>query len=167
MNILFIHGNFPGQFRSLALNFAQQSAHNVVFLTARKDHQVAAIPNVKVQVYDEIELQPQITSQFQKNIQEPVTRGLQIQKEILNLAKQGFIPRLIFFHGGNGLGLFLKELLPDSALVGYFEWYFNKSDAKNILGENIDNYNLITSRNFGIERACILHSRNNTNSMAS
>ena len=47
MNILFIHGNFPGQFRSLALNFAQQSAHNVVFLTAREDHQVAAIPNVK------------------------------------------------------------------------------------------------------------------------
>ena len=37
-----------------------------------------------------------------------------------------------------------QALLPDSTTVGYFEWYFGKSDAKNILGsENVDAYNLI------------------------
>ena len=46
--------------------FCTTNGHNVVFLTARRDHHVAAIPNVKVQVYDEITLQPEITAQFQK-----------------------------------------------------------------------------------------------------
>ena len=39
MNILFIHANYPAQFRHLSQGLAADSSHNVVFLTARKDAQ--------------------------------------------------------------------------------------------------------------------------------
>ena len=37
MNILFIHGNYPAQFRYLAPLLAQDPNHKVIFLTNRED----------------------------------------------------------------------------------------------------------------------------------
>ena len=37
MQILFIHGNYPAQFRGLAEDLGSQNIHDVRFLTARKD----------------------------------------------------------------------------------------------------------------------------------
>ena len=37
MNILFIHGNYPAQFRQMASALGKQGMHDVRFLTARAD----------------------------------------------------------------------------------------------------------------------------------
>ena len=46
MNFLFIHGNYPAQFRYLASILAQEKKHRVIFLTKREDAENEAIENV-------------------------------------------------------------------------------------------------------------------------
>ena len=53
--------------------------------------------------------------------------------EIAKLIDEGFRPRVVVSHAGNGLGLFIKDLLPEALHVGYFEWYFRPSTTKNLL----------------------------------
>ena len=52
MNILFIHGNYPAQFRSLSSDLGAQGVHDVRFLTARKDYAAFPINGIKIEEYD-------------------------------------------------------------------------------------------------------------------
>ena len=79
-----------------------------------------------------------------------------IQEKIKELIDSNYIPNFIFFHGGNGLGVFLKSILPTSILIGYFEWYFSKSSAELILNrKDQDAYNFIRARNMSMESEII------------
>ena len=153
MEILFIHGNYPAQFRTIASDLGNQGIHDIYFLTARKDPEEYPIGGVKVRQYNDAKNQSEnLNSQSQAIANEQIQRGEIIQAEIIQLIKQGFRPKLILFHGGNGLGLFLRQLLPESTIVGYFEWYFSKSCARTILGrDDINTLNFIGARNIGSE----------------
>ena len=153
MNILFIHGNYPAQFRNIASDLGNQKIHDIRFLTARKDPDKYPLPGIKVHQYKDVKKSPgSINSHTQAIANEQIQRGEIIQAEIIKLIKEGFKPRLIFFHGGNGLGLFLKQLLPNATIIGYFEWYFNKSCAKYILNrEDVNTLNYIKARNISSE----------------
>ena len=94
MDCLFIHGNYPAQFRHLAPLIAN-AGHRVVFLTNRPDANV--------------------------------------------LLDEGFHPRFVVTHAGNGLGLFIKDLLPKTFHIGYFEWYFKPNTTQHLTAEfNLD-----------------------------
>ena len=42
-------------------------------------------------------------------------------------------------HAGNGLGLFLKEVLPDTSIIGYFEWFFRPETTQHLVADfNLD-----------------------------
>ena len=153
MNILFIHGNYPAQFRSIAADLGRQKQHDIRFLTARQDPEKYPIHGVRVHQYNDVERCPvNISTQTQAIANELVQRGEIIQKEIFKLIQQGYVPKLIIFHGGNGLGLFLRQLLPDAVIIGYFEWYFSKNCAKIILNrDDTTTLNYIQARNISSE----------------
>ena len=152
MNILFIHGNYPAQFRSLATDLGRQSVHNVKFLTARKDPEKFPIQGVDVIAYEESNNTINTDEALHSIIHDQTSRGKLIQEKIKELIQQDFIPQLIFFHGGNGIGIFLKSILPSSTIIGYFEWYFSKLCANLILNRNDqDSYNFIRARNITME----------------
>ena len=48
IDFLFIHGNYPAQFRHLAPRLGESGEHRVVFLTAREDACNEAIPGVEI-----------------------------------------------------------------------------------------------------------------------
>ena len=101
--------------------------HDVRFLTARKDHAAFPINGVKIEEYDAtITTNESQASQAENIAREQIIRGEIIQRSIAKLLNDGFIPKLVIFHGGNGLGLFIKQIIPDACLIGYFEWYFSK-----------------------------------------
>ena len=137
MNILFIHGNYPAQFRSLASDLGKQGKHDVRYLTGRKDPEYYPLEGVNVVKYDaeKLLIEPG-RSQAQTIVIEQVNLGEHIHAQVRQLIQNGFKPRLIFFHGGNGLGLFLRQAAPESILVGYFEWYFSNRCAKIMLGRS-------------------------------
>ena len=156
MQILFIHGNYPAQFRGLAEDLGSQNIHDVRFLTARKDPEKYPIPGVTVEKYIDVDKSQGGSNPIQTIVNEQVERAQIIQKEIGRLAKGGFTPRLIVFHGGNGLGMLIKKIIPDATVIGYFEWYFSNRCAEIILGQsNLSGYNFIHARNLSTENELV------------
>ena len=158
MNILFIHGNYPAQFRSLAIDLGKQKLHDIRYLTAKSDPETFPIKGVKVEKYeDNINKDGGSISQMTSILDEQVKRGIIIQNRISDLISSGFTPRIVFFHGGNGLGLFLRQILPNTCFIGYFEWYFSRRCASYILNQNnLETHNFVSTRNIGTESE-ILH----------
>ena len=51
MDFLFIHGNYPAQFKHLAALLGQNPNNRVIFLTAREDAHEDALPGVEIHRY--------------------------------------------------------------------------------------------------------------------
>lgn len=129
MHILFLHGNYPAQFRLKALALATDPSHRVVFATERESVPAAEIPpGLEV-----VELKPhrpasQAVHPYLRASEEAVLLGQAVVRQLLELRQKGFVPGVIIFHAGRGLGLFLRQLLPQATLVAYCEWYFKPAD---------------------------------------
>lgn len=136
MRILFIHGNYPAQFRQLASSLGASGLHEVRFLTARQDAARHPIAGVAIETMPELEAAPQLGHPALAATQESLRRGYNVINQLSRLATEGFVPELVIFHGGNGLGLHIRELLPECRLIGYYEWYFNTANAQPLLGSN-------------------------------
>ena len=131
MDFLFIHGNFPAQFRHLAPLLAQ-AGHRVVFLTNRHDADSHSIKGVTIHRYQAHRSASPETHKYLQSSEEAVLQGQAVLREINKLTTSGFQPRFVITHGGMGIGLFIKDLLPDSIHIGYFEWYFLPSTTRHL-----------------------------------
>ena len=130
MNILFVHSNYPAQFVHLAGRLGSQNCHNIVFLTNRPDPELWPLEGVNVRRFDLHRDVSQNIHEYVRPMEESVLRGQAVVRELLQLRSQGFVPQLIFFHIGNGLGMFMREVFPSALIVGYAEWWFNPSTTK-------------------------------------
>lgn len=148
MDVLFIHGNYPGQFLHLAPAMAQQPNHRVVFLTNRDDPEAHPLRGVTVRRYDtHRETTPGIHS-YLRGTEQAVLTGQGVIRSLHKLIREGFRPQLVIAHGGNGLLLFLRQLLPQALLVGYFEWWFRDEQARWLLNDtSLDAQLLLSVRN--------------------
>lgn len=135
MNILFIHGNYPAQFHWLAEQLGRQGQHDVRFLTARADAAQQPLAGVRVELYREPEGGTASASPLHHASDQAITRAAVIETRLVELAGAGFVPRLVVVHGGNGLALLIKTLIPDCLVIGYFEWYFQPGCAAVLLGQ--------------------------------
>lgn len=120
MRILFLHRNFPGQFLNLAPFFAKDSDNQVVFITERKDR---AIPNVLKIVYKLTDGDRSKTHRYLHFYEEAILHGQAAARAAIDLKKKGFVPDIIYGHTW-GQTLFMKDIFPDTPLVGYFEWFY-------------------------------------------
>ena len=124
MNYLFIHHNYPAQFRFTAAALAAQAENRVVFLSEfqREDVKLTGVQQGIVAVP-----QPQNTAnQAEYDMLFILRRGEAFGVAMMELRRQGFTPDIVFDHCGWGGSLFVKELFPSAWRVSYFEWYFNK-----------------------------------------
>jgi glycosyltransferase involved in cell wall biosynthesis len=64
--------------------------------------------------------------------EEAVLKGQAALRAIAELLEEGFRPRLVISHGGTGLGLFVKDLLPAAVHIGYFEWFFHPDTSRHL-----------------------------------
>jgi len=153
MNILFIHSNYPGQFRGLAEAFGSQGVHDVRFLTARKDPQNHPIAGLRVEHFEDVEASACHPDLLLNSTEQAIRRGAVIQGRLIEMARSGFVPRLVLVHGGNGLGLLIKALIPDCTLIGLFEWYFSDLSAEVLLNrQDLEARNMVGLRNLVTER---------------
>ena len=136
MDVLFLHGNYPGQFRQLAAGMARQPRNRVVFLTNCADPEVDPLEGVEVRRFE----RPRDTTPgihpYLHGSEQAVLNGQGVIRALADLLKEGFRPRLVIAHGGNGLLLFLRQLLPEACLVGYFEWWLRDQQAVWLFGED-------------------------------
>lgn len=130
MDVLFIHPNFPGQFRQLAKRLSKQRGFRVFTLGDEswigKDN---PIPDATHFTYEAPESYGKETHPYVRNFEAAVRRGQQVVRRLLKEKYNGFDPAVIYVHPGWGDGLFLKEIFPDATVVGLFEFYYRAHGA--------------------------------------
>jgi glycosyltransferase involved in cell wall biosynthesis len=127
MKILFIHQNFPGQFKFLAPALARQG------------HEVSAmlIGTQKPSVWQGVQLlyyQPSRGSTpnihpWVSDFETKTIRGEACFRAALNLKAQGYTPDVVISHPGWGESLFIKEVWPKAKLGMYCEFFYHAHGA--------------------------------------
>lgn len=125
MNILFVHQNFPGQFRYLAPALAARG-HRVLALCMNEYEGGQGVEAVHA------------TSQHKthsnghpwtRDIDTKVIRGYASLQAALKLREEGFTPDVIVAHPGWGESLFLKTVWPAAKLGIYCEFHYAATGA--------------------------------------
>ena len=120
--ILFLHPNFPAQFRHLAKVLGQDPNYQVIFGTKRKEGEM---PGVRKFIYDPPrEVSPE-THHYVRTFENAVLQGQQIYRMGQQLKKEGFYPDIVYGHSGWGPTLFVKDVFPRATLLCYFEWFYH------------------------------------------
>ena len=111
MRLLFVHQNFPGQYRHIAAHYASHG-HQVVAVGENKNlRRTQPVPGVRLLGYD-------------APAGSAVQRGHRVAAGAAHLRRQGFIPDVIFAHIGWGEALFLKDVFPEAGIVLYCEYFY-------------------------------------------
>lgn len=151
MRILFIHQNFPGQYKHIA-SACVARGDEVVALCIEKNNNIPA--GIKL-----IQYKPQRgnTPNIHPWIQETETKIIRGEACFLaakQLRDQGYMPDLICAHPGWGEALFIKAIWPQVPLLSYFEFYYHphgadvgfdpefptsENDAPRLMGKNLSN----------------------------
>lgn len=128
MRILFLHPNFPAQFRHLATVLGREPKNQVFFGTTSKQGNIAGVNKVNYQ--PSREPSPQ-THQYVRNLENAVIQGQAVYRIGQQLKSQGFEPDVVYAHSGWGPGLFIKDIFPKTKYYAYFEWFYHAhgSDA--------------------------------------
>jgi glycosyltransferase involved in cell wall biosynthesis len=128
MRLLFVHQNFPGQYRHLAAHYASLPGHEVVAvgekanLLARRPYP----PGVELMGY---QLEQKAFDAFEAPVARAIQRGRAVAAGALQLRRRGFRPDAIFAHIGWGEAIFLKEVFPAAKLLLYCEFFYRGRGA--------------------------------------
>ncbi len=124
MNILFVHQNMPGQYRELVQWLAAQKAHQIVFLTQRKD--APSLPGVRNCIYRPHRKPEKGAYGLSKVWEEAAGAGFGAALAAQRLKhEEGFTPDIILGHVGWGELTFMKQIWPNTPIIGLFEYYYN------------------------------------------
>jgi glycosyltransferase involved in cell wall biosynthesis len=137
MRILFLHSNFPAQFRHLATALAKNPQHQVVFGTKQAK---GSLPGVHKALYQVSRSAHPQTHHYVRSLESAVLEGQAVYRMGQALKAQGFIPDVVYGHSGWGTPLFIRDLFPKAKLYGYFEWFYHAhgSDADFDLSEPLN-----------------------------
>lgn len=117
MNVLFIHQNFPSQYRNIARYYAANSAVRVAVIgNAATLRERASIPGAAYFGYTV------------SDVSDPRRTGRAAEQVMRELRDNGFVPDLIFAHPAWGEALFVRSVYPDAPLIAYAEQYGNPDD---------------------------------------
>ena len=127
MNILFIHQNFPGQFKHLAPALAA-AGHRCVALTLRVKKPVTWA-GVEVVPYSVARTTGTRGHPWLIDLESKVIRGEACFRAACTLRDTGFVPDIILGHPGWGETLFLRDVWPTARIGLYFELYHQADDS--------------------------------------
>ena len=127
MRILFVHQNYPGQYRYLAPALAARG-HEVIALGIQDNPIAQQQPGVKVVRYS-FQCTPELIEArgvhpLLSDTQTKVIRGEAAAQAARQLKAQGFTPDLICAHPGWGEAMFLKDIWPTARMLCYLEFFY-------------------------------------------
>jgi len=119
LRILFVHQNFPAQFKFLAPALAA-AGHEVKALAITG----ADVPGVEVHRYKPKRGSAQGIHPFATDFETKVIRGEACATAADELRNAGYTPDLIVAHPGWGEALFLKEIWPATPHLHFLEFHY-------------------------------------------
>jgi glycosyltransferase involved in cell wall biosynthesis len=122
MKILFVHQNFPGQYKHLAPALAREG-HEVAALSMRK-HPPTMWQGVRVLTYQAQRGSSRTVHPWVADFETKVIRGEACLHAAEQLKRDGFAPDVIVVHPGWGEGLFLRDVWPHARIGLYCEFFY-------------------------------------------
>jgi glycosyltransferase involved in cell wall biosynthesis len=122
MNILFVHQNFPGQFRHVATALAADRANRVVALCINPP--AYATPGVAIGRYAIRRKPADDVMPLLADIQTKLIRGEAAAAAAHQLRQKGFRPDIIVAHPGWGEAMFLKDVWPEARMLAFMEFFY-------------------------------------------
>lgn len=118
MKILFLHRNYPSQFKMPAIALSCDPRNSVMFITNDKTTELTGITKY---VYDIPKQSSSSQSRF-SFFEKDILHGKAAADVAMKLKQQGIIPDIIVGHSW-GTSLFIKDVFPDVPFICYFEWF--------------------------------------------
>lgn len=151
---LFIHQNFPGQFRHLAPALAAQG-HQVVGLgMCQPAVETRGVRYVRHAV--EAGVRPSAPPQL-KDLQDKVARGESAAAALQALKDQGLAPDVIFVHPGWGEALFVKDVFPQAKVLIYAEYYYQSEGGDSFFDPEFSRPNAAAVQRLRLRNTHLLH----------
>lgn len=120
--ILFLHPNFPGQFKNLAIFLGKQEHCDVKFLCLTNFGNY--IKGVNALVIKGDRSQSNMNSQAKTELEKMLFRAESYRRAFIRLKKINWNPDIVIGHTGWGCGIHVKEIWPKTKFFGYAEWWF-------------------------------------------
>lgn len=126
MRLLFVHQNFPGQYKHLAPALADDPANEVVAIGDQLNLQRrrGLHSRLGLLAYPSPQGASAQGHHYLRSTESAVRRGQAVARAALELKNRGFTPDVICAHPGWGEALFLKDVFPSAKLVLYLEFYY-------------------------------------------
>ncbi|PPQ14336.1 glycosyl transferase family 1 [Bradyrhizobium sp. AC87j1] len=121
MKVLFVHNNFPAQYRNIAAALARESCFELVAVGGPTS---SSMPSVRLIRYALPEADVSRTHPFARRFDVECRRAEQVLYSISSLATSGFTPDLILAHPGWGETLPLRTIFPKARLLVYCEFFY-------------------------------------------
>ena len=121
-SILFIHQNFPGQFRHIAPALANHG-HQVHALAITGQ----ATPGVSLHSYRPSKGSSTSIHPLASEFETKVIRAEACGQAMLQLKANGVMPDLVIAHPGWGEALFVKDVWKQASLLSFLEFYYATS----------------------------------------
>ena len=130
LEVLFIHPNFPGQFRRIAAAFARMPGIKVIGVGDQQwMADVTPIVGLDVIGYPSPAVNANDLHPYTKSFSDAVHRGEQVLITLTSYKTKGLEPDVIFTHPGWGDAFFLRDIFPGAKVIGLFEYYYQPRGA--------------------------------------
>ena len=135
MNILFLHPNFPAQFKDPCIKLALDQKHQIKFIC--QTHYGRELRGIEKLVLKGGGSHESIINSNTTDVGKQLARGRAYRFAFEQLKKQNWIPDVVVAHSGWGCGLYIKEVWPETTFISYLEWWFDpQSELIHSLREN-------------------------------
>jgi glycosyltransferase involved in cell wall biosynthesis len=121
MNVLFVHNNFPAQYRHIARILSRDPGVKVAAIGTMTSR---PINNVDLRKYSLSDTDVSSTHPFARRFDLECCRAEQVLYTLSSLSSSGFVPDLIMAHPGWGETLPLRTIFPKSRIVLYCEFFY-------------------------------------------
>jgi glycosyltransferase involved in cell wall biosynthesis len=122
MKYLFIHQNFPAQYRHVVRHLANEPDHQIYFITQPNENAMSGVYKL---TYPKDQRGAINCHGYAVEIERAIHTGATVAELCRGLREQGFRPDLIVGHSGWGETLFVKDVFPDVPLLANFEFYYH------------------------------------------
>jgi len=124
MRVLFIHQNFPGQFRHLAAAMAL-AGHEVAALGESAQAPPAGV-TLHRYAMPAISRESQARAHhYLRRLETHVIRGQAVARACAQLRQSGYRPDIIHAHIGWGEALFMRDVFPEARILLHCEYFFS------------------------------------------
>ncbi|WP_210489550.1 glycosyltransferase [Microvirga antarctica] len=123
LTVLFLHQNFPGQYKLLADHLSRSEDVTVVAVGQKSPSQ-QDFGRVRYESYSaRADFGPEHFPPLHF-FSEQVRRGDMVRWKLLALKHKGFSPDICFVHPAWGEALFLRDVFPNTKIVSHLEFYY-------------------------------------------